>query len=136
MKVVLDTNALVSGLLSPYGPCGEILGILVAGGITLCVDARILLEYEEVLRRPKFKLSAHRREQVLDYIRGASEVHAALPLHHALPDPDDAPFLEVALAAGAAGVITGNLKHYPARCREGLRVFSPAEFVEYFRRNR
>ena len=65
-----------------------------------------------------------------------ASVHAALPLHHALPDPDDAPFLEVALAAGAAGVITGNLKHYPARCREGLRVFSPAEFVEYFRRNR
>jgi predicted nucleic acid-binding protein len=59
---VLETNALASGLLSPYGPCGDIPGILVAGGITPCEDARILLEYKKVLRRSMFKLSAHRRE--------------------------------------------------------------------------
>ncbi len=45
MKVVLDTNVLVSGLLAPFGPCGEIVRMLTSAEITLCADARVLLGY-------------------------------------------------------------------------------------------
>jgi putative PIN family toxin of toxin-antitoxin system len=55
MNIVLDTNVLVSGLLSPFGPCGRIVCMVSSGELTISLDARILAEYEEVLCRPKFK---------------------------------------------------------------------------------
>jgi putative PIN family toxin of toxin-antitoxin system len=54
MKIVLDTNVLVAGLLSPFGPCGEIVRMVSSSKVTLCIDALILSEYSEVLHRPKF----------------------------------------------------------------------------------
>ena len=51
MRVVLDTNVLVSGLLSPYGSPGEIVRRLAAGELTPCLEVRILVEYREVLLR-------------------------------------------------------------------------------------
>ena len=55
MKIVLDTNVLISGLLTPFGSSGEILRIMFSGELALCLDARILAEYKDVLHRPKFK---------------------------------------------------------------------------------
>lgn len=52
MRIVLDTNVLVSGLLNPHGSPGRLLDHFLAGDITLLVDDRILAEYGEVLRRP------------------------------------------------------------------------------------
>ena len=43
MNIVLDTNVLVAGLLSPFGPCGEIVRMVSSGALTLAFDARILL---------------------------------------------------------------------------------------------
>ncbi len=54
MKVVLDTNVVVSGLLSPFGPPGEIIRMTAGGLLELCYDARILSEYQSVLLREKF----------------------------------------------------------------------------------
>ncbi|MBE0618826.1 MAG: putative toxin-antitoxin system toxin component, PIN family, partial [Proteobacteria bacterium] len=54
MIIVLDTNVLVAGLLSPFGPPGQIARMVSSEDLHLCVDARILSEYAEVLRRPRF----------------------------------------------------------------------------------
>ena len=51
MRIVLDTNVLVSGFLSPHGPPGAILRSILTGSITLCFDERILAEYRDVLMR-------------------------------------------------------------------------------------
>jgi len=51
MKIVLDTNVLVSGLLTPFGTSGEIVRMVSAGRLNLCIDARILLEYIEYYRK-------------------------------------------------------------------------------------
>jgi predicted nucleic acid-binding protein len=45
MDIVIDTNVLVAGLLSPFGACGEIVRMVSAGKLTLSFDARILSEY-------------------------------------------------------------------------------------------
>ncbi|HKI01222.1 MAG TPA: putative toxin-antitoxin system toxin component, PIN family [Thermoanaerobaculia bacterium] len=55
MKIVLDTNILVSGLLQPFGPSGQIVRLVAAGELVLCHDSRILAEYWEVLLRKKFR---------------------------------------------------------------------------------
>lgn len=134
MRVVLDTNVLVSGLLSPFGTCGQIVRMLTSGAFVLCVDARILLEYDEVLRRPKFQIAPSRVDIVMEYIENSSEVYAAVPLDRPLPDPGDSPFLEVALASCARFLISGNLKHFPARHRAGVRVLSPKHFLDEYRK--
>jgi len=54
MKLVLDTNVLVSGLLNQSGPPGLILQHIAFPDIIICWDKRIMAEYQEVLSRPKF----------------------------------------------------------------------------------
>ena len=136
MKVVLDTNVLVSGLLSPFGTCGELVRMLTSGSLVLCVDARILLEYDEVLRRRKFGIDPSRVDTLIEYIKNLAEVHATVPLDTPLPDEDDSPFLEVALSSGASYLVTGNLKHFPKRRWSGLAVVSPKMFLDEYRGRR
>jgi putative PIN family toxin of toxin-antitoxin system len=132
MRIVLDTNVLVSGLLTPFGACGQIVRMLSSVEIILCIDARIVLEYDEVLRRPKFSLDSQLVDAVIEYIHASSEVWSSLPLAEPLPDEDDKQFLEVALASNADCLVTGNLKHFPLRCRAGARVLSPKQFLDLF----
>ena len=135
MRVVLDTNILVSGLLTPFSPSGEILRMLPAGMLVALLDARILWEYREVLERPKFPFRKEAVEGLLDEIEGAGEAVTSGPLPKRLPDPDDEAFLEVALAGKADCLVTGNLRDYPERAREGMRVVSPAEILEFVRKS-
>ncbi len=136
MKIVLDTNVLVSGLLSAFGPPGEIVRLVTARAVRLCYDARILGEYRQVLLRPAFPFSLARVESLLDQIQADGEPVEARLLPGRLPDPDDEVFLAVALAGQAGCLVTGNLKHYPKRHRQGVEVVSPRDFVELYRSSR
>ncbi len=98
MKIVLDTNVLVSGLLTPFGPGGEIVRMVSAGKLILYLDARILLEYQEVLYRPKFKFNKDHVNMLLDFIKQYGQYVSTVPLKNRLPDLDDEPFLEAAIA--------------------------------------
>ena len=133
MKIVLDTNVLVSGLLTPFGPSGEIVRMVFAGELILYLDARILSEYQEVLHRPKFKFNKDHLSMLLDFIERYGQFVSSLPLKNRLPDPDDEPFLEVSIAGKVRSLITGNMVHYPPQVREGITIFSPSEFLEFFR---
>jgi len=133
LRIVLDTSVLVSGLISPFGPPGEIVRMVSSGAVILCLDARIFAEYDEVLSRPRFGFDTDSVAALLDYIDFRSEVVASEPLEKRLPDPDDEPFLEVARAAGADGLVTGNLGHFPPDTSAGVVVLSPAQFLERIR---
>ncbi len=133
MKVVLDTNVLVSGLLTPFGTCGEIVRMLTSGALSLCVDARILLEYDAVLRRPRFDIDPRMIDILMAYVESSAQVCATVPLVESLDDPDDDAFVEVALAAEADCIVTGNTRHFPAKLRCGSRVLSPRQFLDFYR---
>ena len=136
MRIVMDTNVLVSGMLTPFGVCGEIIRMLTSTYITLCVDSRILFEYEDVLRRPHFQIEHNMIDVVLDHIENTSEAHSTMPLSGSLPDTDDNQFLEVAISASVDCLVTGNLKHFPPRSRCGVAVLSPREFLDTVRKSR
>lgn len=133
MKIVLDTNVLVSGLLNLFNPPGEIVRMTSAGTLSLCYDARILAEYREVLLRPKFRFDAIHIDALLDQIKADGHLVAAQPLANQLPDPDDEMFLEVTISGGARCLVTGNVKHYPPTRRQGMDVVRPAELLEIYR---
>ena len=133
MRIVLDTNVLVSGLLSPFGPPGEIVRLVSDGSVALCLDARIIAEYEDVLARPRFGFDQDDVSALLDLIDATGEMTAAQPLSVRLLDVDDEPFLEVAIAASADCLVTGNIAHFPPDTRGNATVLSPAEFMEAYR---
>ena len=133
MRIVLDTNVLVAGLLSPFGAPGQIVRLMSAGDLTLCLDARILSEYEEVLARPKFAFDPDAVGALLDFVAHQGEMIVGAPLASGLPDPDDEPFLEVALSSGADYLVTGNGQHFPDDCCKDVRAVSPAQFMGSFR---
>jgi len=134
MKIVLDTNVLVSGLLAPFGPSGEIVRMVSAGELVLYIDARILSEYKEVLNRPKFKFNKEHVGILIDFIKQYGQFVSSIPLNNPLPDPGDEPFLEVAIAGKVKSLITGNIIHYPSTFREGINILSPSEFLKFYRK--
>lgn len=136
MNIVLDTNVLVAGLLSPSGPCGEIVRMVSADKLTLSFDARVLLEYDEVLRQPKFKFDEDRVAAILEHIEYRGHTVASSPLHYSLPDPDDEPFLEVAIAGQVSCLVTGNHVHFPPKLCLGVKVLSPNEFLSFYKKQR
>ena len=133
-RAVFDTNVVVSGFLSPAGPPGRIVEWLRNGSVQAVVDDRIMTEYAEVLARPGFRLPAAEVELVLAAIRIRSFwIEAAVARQvRDLPDPDDAPFLECALAAGVP-LVTGNIRHFPKPAAKDVVVITPAQFVTSFR---
>ncbi len=136
MKIVIDTNVIVSGLLSPYGNPGEIVRMISSGELWLCFDARLLSEYNEVLRRPKFQFSEDKIIALIDLIEHQGLIIASSPLQQSLPDTDDNAFLEVAIAAHVQCLVTGNINHFPAKLCDSIRVISPAEYIKFYRKHK
>jgi uncharacterized protein len=134
MKVVLDTNVLVAGLLSPFGSCAEIVRMVSSGDLNLYLDARILTEYSEVLRRSKFRFDTDKVISLLGHIEHRGQVVASSPLPDSLPDPDDQTFLEVAVAAQALCIVTGNHAHFPPKLCQGVKIYSPTDFLTFYKK--
>ncbi len=134
MRLVVDTNVLVSGLLSPFGPPGRIVSLLCDGTLEPCTDARAFVEYDDVLRRPRFGNEPQAVDELLGAIRRHGLSVASVPLPRSLPHHDDDLFVEVGLAGGARCLVTGNGAHFPEDRCLGLPVLSPAQLVEVVRR--
>ncbi len=134
MIIVLDTNVLVSGILKSKSDSGTIVRLVTHGFIQLAYDARIITEYQEVLKRPKFGWSHQDVEALIIQIKDKGVlVSGAFISKEILPDPDDKPFLEVAMSTKERILITGNKKHFPQEACEGVTVISPSEFVEIYK---
>lgn len=133
MRAVLDTNVLVSGMINAHGAPGRIVDLLRAGALQPVVDDRILAEYTDVLAREELQryFTPADRGDILEFLHKTAEHAAAQTVITGLPDPDDGPFLEIALAAEAP-LVTGNKKHFPPDKRRGTLVLSPAEFLTRF----
>ena len=130
MIIVLDTNVLVSGILKPHSKTAGILRLVVDGTVQLAYDYRLLSEYRDVLNRPRFNLPKEAVETFLAQVEQEGFLVSAKPLKFSLPDLGDEPFLEVALSARVAALVTGNKRHFPKRSYEGIRILSPAEFLK------
>lgn len=131
----LDTNVLVSGLLSPDGPPGRLVDAMLARQLRLALDDRIEKEYRTVLARPKFRFDTSDLARVLGILSYQQHFTVTSSAGLVAAEPADTKFLEVASATVAKVLVTGNLKHYPRAGRGKVRVVAPAEAIVELQRS-
>ena len=136
MRIVLDTNVLVSALLNPSGNPGQVLVLIATRQVMILLNERVLYEYRDVLRRPKFGFEEDFVDGVLAFLDQIAEHVVAEPLSFSIPDPDDRPFLEVALSGEAVVLVTGNKKDYGKPSHGKLKILSPSEFLQLWNSDR
>ena len=129
--VVIDTNVLVSALITrnENSPTVQILRFLADGQIIPVYSDEIVKEYEEVLRRKKFKLSeAIIISLIKDIMDNGLRITELSEVQETMPDPKDVVFYAVTLSAQdkEAFLVTGNGKHFPQK----PFIVTPAELVD------
>jgi uncharacterized protein len=131
LKVVIDTNVLVSALLKPDSVPELVISLILENQLLLCLSEPIATEYEEVLDREKFKrLNRHKVRSLISRLKDQARwVEPKTRLHVTQHDPEDNKFLECAQEAGADFFITGNTKHFPPKSFQKTLIVSPAEFL-------
>lgn len=135
LLIVLDTNVLVSALLKRASKPAQVLDLVLAGRVRLAFDTRILHEYQNVCARPKLHIDSSTAEAVLAFLRVTGlrvDTSVRLPELPGMTDPGDLPFAEVAIAAQADALVTGNTRHFGGLESTRFVVQTPAEFLEYY----
>lgn len=133
IRVVLDTNIIVSAYLNEDGPPFRVLKLALTGLVRLCASEPILAEYQELLSRKSYPLDKRRAALLLKAIRAVCTIVtpvSGLPLK--LKDRNDAMFLECAEAAKADFLVTGNTKHFPAKWKFTKRVTPAALLAAWY----
>ena len=129
IRVVVDTNVVVSANLSDEGLSAWILDLAANQKIQMIVSAPILAEYEEVLRRPRLKLNPIKIDNSLAVIQNTSVIVKPKRTLKKSPHESDNRFYECAEAGKANFLITGNIKHFP-EAHKGAQIVTPREFIE------
>ncbi len=112
IKVVLDTNILVSAFWSKSGKSAQILRMFIDDKLLLIYSRDILAEYKTVLNRPAFQFSRVKIGETINLIRKYGILVEPLESGLSFSDESDRKFYDAAKAYGAT-LITGNQKHYP-----------------------
>jgi putative PIN family toxin of toxin-antitoxin system len=128
LRLVIDTNVLVSAPLKPDGLQRTILLLAITKPARLYVSPPILDEYADVLSRPEFSIRKGLRLQLLQLIKNHSHLVTPSRRIEVTSDPDDNIFVECADAARADFLITGNGRHFPAFWKN-TKIITPREFV-------
>ena len=130
IRVVLDTNVLVSALIKTQGAEAAALDFATQHLALLCVSEPVLAEYSEVLKRPRLRLDRVRVLWVLEFIGREGLVVAPSVRLTACPDEPDNRFLECADAASADYLVTGNKRHFPENWKS-TRIVNARDFLRY-----
>jgi len=126
MKIILDTNVIVSALLSLNGLPAKIFNLFLNGSVILTYDNLILAEYINTLYKEKFKFNKEQLGIIIDYIEKKGEYKIAIPQNIKLEDEDDKNFYDLFKSTDVNYLITGNKKHFPHE----KGIINPREFLE------
>jgi len=99
--------------------------MVLSGDLIPCYDYRIMLEYRQVLQRPKFRFRPGEINALLDWFKQCGHSVVAAPVDIPFVDEADRKFYEVAKCCNAV-FITGNLRHFP----HDDKVISVSDFLE------
>lgn len=135
-RVVLDTNILFSALISKTGASRRLLELLDGDNFVALVTVPLVLEYEDVLKRPENLLKTGLLEHELvdrflgDFLRHAEPVSVSYLWRPQLNDPKDEMVLEAAVNGGADWIVTHNVRDFAGVVNKfGFIVSGPWPFL-------
>lgn len=128
LRLVIDTNILISAALKPDGLERTVLLLAIAKPARLYVTGPILLEYRDVLARPELEIRKGLRQQLLQLIKNHAQLVKPGRSLQVAKDPGDDKFLECADAARADYLVTGNQRHFPKFWKK-TKVITSREFT-------
>ena len=125
IQLVIDTNVIISAALSPNGNPAKILSLIsIENEIHVFFNMKILIEYKEVLSRPKMSISQDMQIRIVNAIIRMGSVFEPITSTISLPDETDRIFYDTAKESNSI-LITGNTKHYPAE----PFIMTPIDFL-------
>ena len=132
MRLVIDTNVVISAFINPGGKPSQIMRMILGRRAELCYNSTILGEYESVMLRPKFsgKIDSGNIQRFISLIKNIGTSYYPLPDTTRLPqaslsDESDRIFYDTAVGSGSF-LISGNIKHFP---KEPF-IMSPSDFLK------
>ncbi len=134
MRIVLDTNVVVSRFLSPKGPPAEIFVKWQQETFEVVVSESILAEYAQVLEYEKLRARhglSHEEiaNLISDMRRFAVLINPQETPRVVRDDPEDDKFLSCAMAGGADYVISGDDHLLKLQAYRGIQILSPRAFL-------
>ena len=133
LKVVLDTNVLVSGLRSKRGASYKLLSLLGAGRFITAVSVPLVVEYENALVDPRTKVPFSRADigKFIDYVCTISDKRKIYYLWRpCLPDPGDDMILELAVAGRCNYIVTYNVRDFRGVDQFGIKILTPGQLLK------
>ncbi len=128
MKIVLDTNVLLSALLTPNRKASAILDKILNGNIEIYYNENIINEYKEILSRKKFGIPKAQISAIISFIRMKGiYVFDYTESNKPFEDMSDKIFYDIAISKDSI-LATGNLIHFPKH----KKVISISEFYNKF----
>lgn len=140
MKIVFDTNVIISGLYSKRGASYQLLKAALSGKLAFAISPLVALEYEgkidQKIKEGFLKVSKRDCEKVSDALFAMAEtVWEPVQIRPALVDLTDDKMLECAISGGCTHIVTFNKKHFPisSLVPYGIIVMTAGEFFKIWR---
>ena len=132
MRIVLDTNVLISGIFFA-GPPYQILEAWRDGTLQILVSPAILEEYRRVMNELVSQFEAINLDPFLDLLTLRSEIVLAPLMPRVIKeDPSDDKFLECAVAGKAACIVSGDKHLLKLSEFRGIRILTPRHFIQMY----
>ena len=139
MRLVLDTNILVSALINPHGNPRNLFDRWVNGEFELVTSEFQLDELTRVLTYPRVQkyLRGDEPNALVARLRNAATIATDLPEIHVSPDPDDNFIIASAIATNSHAIVTGDKKDLLSlKSVQGVKIVSVTACVEQFNERR
>jgi putative PIN family toxin of toxin-antitoxin system len=138
-RIVIDTNVIVSALIQRAYPQLILENVLLESEFQMCISEELLLEYHEVLARPKFlkfpDFFLHAEALLAEIEASAVKYFPTIKLD-LISDDDDNMILELADECAADFIITGNTNDFTFANYKTTKIVTPKAFWDVYPSNK
>ena len=129
-QIIIDTNVLLSALRSQFGVSFRLLSLIEDSRFQINLSVALVLEYEDVLKRPKHNLSYQEIDDILDFLCQTANLREIFYLWRpTLRDPKDDFVLELAVESDCDYIVTFNTKDFIEAEKFGIKAIKPNDFL-------
>jgi len=141
LRLVLDTNILISATIEQAGASSKILNAWKQDQVTLITSPVLISEFKEVLKRPRIRkyqwMSPEEVDSLVDLLtKAATQTSGELLVSVVKADPDDDYVLSAALEGAADFIVTGNIHLLELHPFQGIQILTPAEMLRVLEKSK